>query len=126
MGVTVTKSGEVPWSSPRLPEGLSADQIARAGQVQRQGLSDGAGGFFASRVVMPAGLLTDPHHHDHSELIVILDGSMEFDGGDGPVVLAANDSAVIDAGQVYGFTVGADGVEFLLVRTALATSKLAT
>jgi quercetin dioxygenase-like cupin family protein len=126
MGVTVTKSAEAPWSTPRLPDGLTADQVARAGQVRRQGLADGAGGFFASRVVMPAGLVTDPHHHDHSELIVILRGSMEFDGGDGPVTLAENDSAVIDAGQVYGFVVGEDGVEFMLVRTALATSRIAT
>ena len=126
MGVTVTKSETARWSTPRLPDGMSPDQIARAGRVRRQGLSDGAGGFFASRVVMPAGLVTDPHHHDHSELMVILAGSMEFDGGDGPVVLVQHDSAVIDAGQVYGFIVGDDGVEFLLVRTALATSRLAT
>ena len=51
---------------------------------------------------------------------------MEFDDGGGPVVLTEHDSAVIEAGQVYGFTVGDDGVEFLLVRTALATSRLAT
>jgi len=126
VGVTVTKSTGAPWSTPRLPEGLSADQIERAGQVRRQGISDGAGGFFASRVVMPAGLVTDPHHHDHSELVVIVAGSMEFDGGDGPTTLAANDAAVIDAGQVYGIVVGDDGVEFLLIRTALATSRLAT
>lgn len=127
MGVTVTKSAAAPWSSPRLPEGLSADQVARAGQVKRQGLSDGAGGFFASRVTMPAGLVTDPHHHDHSELIVVLSGSIEFDGGDGATtILGQHDAAVIDAGQTYGFTVGDDGVEFLLVRTALATSRLAT
>ena len=37
-----------------------------------------------------------------------------------------NDAAVIDAGQVYGFVVGDEGVEFLLIRTALATSRLAT
>ena len=126
MGVTVTKSDGAAWSSPRLPEGLSEDQLARAGQVRRQGLSDGAGGFFASRVVMPAGLVTDPHHHDHSELIVIVAGSMDFDGGDGAVRLTEHDSAVIDAGQTYGFVVGDNGVEFLLIRTALATSRLAT
>ena len=126
MGVTVTKSTGAPWSTPRLPDGLSADQIERAGQVRRQGISDGAGGFFASRVVMPAGLVTDPHHHDHSELIVIVAGSMEFDDGDGAVTLTERDSAVIDASQTYGFVVGGDGVEFLLIRTALATSRLAT
>lgn len=126
MGVIVTKSAEATWSTPRLPDGLTADQIERAGQVRRQGLSAGEGGFFASRVVMPAGLVTDPHHHDHSELIVILAGSMEFDSGDGPSALTQHDSAVIDAGQTYGFVVGDDGVEFLLIRTALATSRLAT
>ena len=125
MGVSVTKSDAAPWSSPRLPEGLSEDQIRRAGEVRRQGLSDGAGGFFASRVVMPAALVTDPHHHDHSELIVIVRGSMEFDGGDGAVTLTEHDAAVIDAGQTYGFVVGEDGVEFLLIRTALASSRLA-
>ena len=126
MGVTVTRSSEAAWSSPRLPQGLTDDQLGRAGQVRRQGLSDGAGGFFASRVVMPGGLVTDPHHHDHSELIVIVAGSMQFDAGDGPVTLTEHDSAVIDAGQTYGFVVGDDGVEFLLIRTALATSQLTT
>ena len=126
MGVNVTKSATAGWSTPRLPEGLTADQIERAGQVRRQGLSDGAGGFFASRVVMPAGLVTDPHHHDHSELIVVVGGSMDFDGGDGPTTLEEHDAAVIDAGQTYGFVVGDNGVEFLLIRTALATSRLAT
>ena len=33
MTVTVTKSAEAAWANPRLPEGLSEDQIARAMQV---------------------------------------------------------------------------------------------
>jgi mannose-6-phosphate isomerase-like protein (cupin superfamily) len=126
MTVTVTKSAEAPWANPRLPEGLSEDQIARAMQVRRQGLANGDGGFFASRVVMPAGMVTDAHHHDHSELMVVLRGSMAFDDGSDTVVLTQNDSAAIEAGHVYGFTVGDDGVEFLLVRSALSTSHLAT
>ncbi len=125
MGVTVTKSSEAEWSHPRLPDGLTPDQLERAVQVRRQGLADGDGGFFASRVVMPAGLVTDPHHHDHSELIVVLSGSMAFDDGAATVVLTQNDSAAIEAGHTYGFTVGDDGVEFLLVRAALSTSHLA-
>jgi len=126
MTVTVTRSAEAAWANPRLPEGLSEDQIARAKQVRRQGLANGDGGFFASRVVMPAGMVTDPHHHDHSELMVVLRGSMAFDDGSDTVVLTQNDSAAIEAGHVYGFTVGDDGVEFLLVRTALSTSHIAT
>ena len=35
--------------------------------------------------------------------------------------LGANDAVAIPAGQTYGFTVGAEGVAFLLVRTAQAT-----
>ena len=126
MTVTVTKSADAAWANPRLPEGLNDDQIARAKQVQRQALANGDGGFFASRVVMPPGMVTDPHHHDHSELMVVLRGSMVFDDGADPVVLTQNDSAAIEAGHVYGFIVGDDGVEFLLVRTALSTSHLAT
>jgi quercetin dioxygenase-like cupin family protein len=125
MGVRFTRSADAAWSSPRLPEGLSDDQLARAGQVRRQALADGDGGFFASHVVMPPGLVTDPHHHDHSELIVVLRGSMAFDDGNQVTSLTHDDAAVIDAGQVYGFTVGDDGVEFLLVRTALSTSHVA-
>ena len=58
MTVTVTKSADAAWANPRLPEGLNDDQIARAKQVQRQALANGDGGFFASRVVMPPGMVT--------------------------------------------------------------------
>ena len=125
MSVTVTHTASADWTTPALPDGLTPDQIERGRQVKRQGLATGEGGFHASHVVMPAGLVTDPHHHDHSELIVILRGSMQFDDGSGTVELTEHDSAVIDAGQVYGFVVGDAGVEFLLVRTAKAVSKLA-
>lgn len=125
MAVTVTKSASTEWTTPALPEGLTPDQLVRGQQVKRQGLAKGHGGFFASHVVMPAGLVTDAHHHDHSELIVILRGSMAFDDGEQVVDLVADDAAVIDAGQMYGFVVGNDGVEFLLVRTAQSTSHLA-
>ena len=125
MSVTVTHTATAGWTTPVLPEGLSPDQLERGHQVKRQGLAQGEGGFHASHVMMPAGLVTDPHHHDHSELIVILRGSMQFDDGAAKVELVEHDSAVIDAGQVYGFVVGAGGVEFLLVRTAKAVSKLA-
>ena len=75
---------------------------------------------------MPPGMVTDPHHHDHSELMVVLRGSMVFDDGADPVVLTQNTRPRSRAGHVYGFIVGDDGVEFLLVRTALSTSHLAT
>jgi quercetin dioxygenase-like cupin family protein len=125
MSVTVTHVAAAPWTTPALPDGLTPDQLERGRQVKRQGLAAGEGGFHASHVSMPAGLVADRHHHDHSELIVILRGSMEFDDGDSTVELVEHDSAVIDAGQVYGFTVGTSGVEFLLVRAAKAASQMA-
>jgi quercetin dioxygenase-like cupin family protein len=125
MTVTVTHTATAEWTTPVLPDGLTPDQLVRGQRVRRQGLAKGEGGFHASHVAMPAGLVTDPHHHDHSELIVILRGSMRFHDGTAEVELVQHDSAVIDAGQVYGFVVGDAGVEFLLVRTGKATAKLA-
>ena len=63
---------------------------------------------------MPAGFEVPPHTHDVSELMVILDGSIDVSDG---THLAAGDTAVIPAHHAYGFTVGADGVRFLVART---------
>lgn len=125
MSVTVTHVATADWTTPALPDGLSTEQLERGRLVRRHGLAEGQGGFHASHVKMPAGLVTDPHHHDHAELIVILRGSMRFDDGADAVDLVEHDAAVIDAGQVYGFVVGDEGVEFLLVRTHKAVSQLA-
>lgn len=124
MSVEVAKFESLEWTAPRLPADLPAELREQGLKVRRRGLANGHGGFHASYVVMPAGQVTVPHSHDHSELIVIQQGSMEFDDGQATVVLEPNDVATISAGHVYGFTVGDDGVSFLLIRTGLAVSNL--
>jgi quercetin dioxygenase-like cupin family protein len=116
---------DLDWTNPAVTEELPAHLRAVARQVQRKGLVNGENGFFASHVMMPPGHVADPHSHSHSELFVILSGSMELRAGDTTVMLAQHDAASIPAGQTYGFTIGPDGVAFLLVRTARATHTLA-
>jgi quercetin dioxygenase-like cupin family protein len=123
--VTIGRFAELEWTNPAATEQLPDHLREIARQIQRKGLVNGENGFFASHVTMPAGHVADPHSHSHSELFVILDGSMELRTGDTTAMLAQHDAASIPAGQVYGFTIGPDGVAFLLVRAAQATSTIA-
>ncbi len=124
MTVHIAKFEALEWTMPKLPPDLSLELREQAAAVRRKGLAAGEGGFFASQVEMPPGQVTVPHSHDHSELMVILDGSMEFDDGTGPAELTRNDAATVTAGHVYGFTVGPHGVRFLLIRTGQAVSSV--
>jgi mannose-6-phosphate isomerase-like protein (cupin superfamily) len=125
MTVEVAKFDSLEWTPPKLPPDLPDDLREQGLKVKRRGLANGHGGFHASYVIMPPGQVTVPHSHDHSELIIIQDGSMSFDDGDAVVELGANDAATIAKGHVYGFTVGSDGVSFLLIRGGAAVSNLA-
>ena len=91
---------------------------ARASGARRKKLVRGEGGFFMNRSVMPAGFRVPAHHHDHDELIVVLAGGCRFD--DGLADLGPGDSIVIRANTHYGFTCGADGMDFLTIRTGEA------
>lgn len=126
MTVEIAKFEALEWTAPKLPPDLPPHLREQGLAVRRRGLAAGHGGFHASYVVMPAGQVTVPHSHDHGELIIIQEGSMSFDDGNGPAELVAHDAATISAGQVYGFTVGDAGVSFLLIRNAAAESKLST
>jgi mannose-6-phosphate isomerase-like protein (cupin superfamily) len=125
MTVHVAKFESLDWTTPKLPPDLAPELREQAAAVRRKGLAAGEGGFFASQVEMPPGQVTVPHSHDHAELMVVLDGSMRFDDGTATVELERNDAATISAGHVYGFTVGPDGVRFLLIRTGQAVSTIA-
>jgi quercetin dioxygenase-like cupin family protein len=114
------------WTNPAATESLPEHLRDVARQIRRKGLVDGENGFFASHVTMPPGHVADPHSHSHGELFVILSGSMELRAGDTTTMLAQHDAASIPAGQTYGFTIGPDGVAFLLVRTARATATIAS
>ena len=64
------------------------------------------------------GHVVAPHSHSHAELIVVLAGSCTF--GPPETVLTAHDSVMVPAESEYGFTVGADGISFLIVRNGAA------
>lgn len=125
MTAHITRFEEAEWSSPRVPDDLPEELKQRALLVRRKGLSDGHEGFHVSYVTMPAEQVVEPHSHDHGELIMVQQGSMCFTADGDTAELGARDVAVIGAGTVYRFDVGAEGVHFLLVRTARATSRLA-
>ncbi len=93
-------------------------ELAKKTGARRKKLAKGEGGFFMNRSVLPAGFRVPPHHHNHDELMVVLEGGCSFD--DGLAELGANDSIVIRASYRYGFTCGPDGMEFLTIRTAEA------
>ncbi len=93
------------------------EQAKKTG-ARRKKLAKGEGGFFMNRSVLPAGFRVPPHHHNHDELMVVLEGGCSFD--DGLADLGPNDSIVIRASYRYGFTCGPEGMEFLTIRTAEA------
>ncbi|HWE56461.1 MAG TPA: cupin domain-containing protein, partial [Acidimicrobiales bacterium] len=67
---------------------------------------------------MPPGTIVQPHSHNRDELMVVVSGGCLFDDAD---QLGPGDSALISANTPYGFVVGADGMDFLIVRTGAAT-----
>lgn len=125
MSATFARFDALEWTTPDLPPDLPEELRERALAVRRKGLASGDGGFFASHVAMDPGNVTVPHSHDHAELMVVLEGSMTFDAGEGDVELHQYDAVTVTPGQVYGFVVGAAGVRFLLVRGAKAASTIA-
>ena len=123
--LTIARFDDIEWTNPPVTEQLPEHLREIARKIKRKGLVAGACGFFVSHVTYPAGHVADPHSHSHSELFVLLSGSMDLRAGDTAATLGPNDAVAIPAGQTYGFTVGADGVAFLLVRTGQATHRLA-
>jgi quercetin dioxygenase-like cupin family protein len=69
---------------------------------------------------MPAGFEVPPHTHDISEHMTVLDGALHVSDG---TVLGPGDTVVIPADHLYGFTVGDEGVRFLVVRAADAATQ---
>jgi mannose-6-phosphate isomerase-like protein (cupin superfamily) len=112
---------ELEWETAKDQK---AEVAALAAQADAQGarrsrLTTGQHGFHSHISEMPPGFNVPPHVHDISELMVILDGSVDVSDG---THLAAGDTAVIPANHLYGFTVGDDGVRFLVARAADAAT----
>lgn len=124
---TLVRSRAVAWDDmrpeggvPQPPAGL-VEEARRAG-ARRKRLLRGEGGFFLNRSSLPPGFRIPAHEHDHDELLVVLAGGCRLDGELGE--LGPEDAVVIRAGTRYGFTAGADGMEFLTIRTGEAKISL--
>jgi uncharacterized cupin superfamily protein len=105
---------QIDWEVPKGQEG--SPEAVRA-NVKRKLHAWGDADFYLQHVHMQPGHVVAPHSHSRDELIFILDGGCQII--DGPA-LHKNDSAVLLANREYGFTVGAEGMEFLIVRTGEA------
>jgi quercetin dioxygenase-like cupin family protein len=121
---TVFHFAQVAWDDaassldPSDPRTRDLARTARETGARRKKIVRGECGFFMNRSVMPANFRVPAHHHDHDELLVVLAGGCRFDGG--LADLGPGDSIVIRANTHYGFTCGADGMDFLTIRTGEA------
>jgi len=112
---------ELEWETAKdqKTEVAALAALADAQGARRCRLTTGQHGFHSHISEMPAGFTVPAHAHDVSELMVVLEGSIQVH--DGPHLLAG-DTAVIPADHRYGFTVGDDGVRFLVARAADAAT----
>jgi quercetin dioxygenase-like cupin family protein len=118
VGVQLRRFDEVGWESGRpanVEGGASGDGD---GAVRRKWLAQAALGLHAQYVQMPAGNVVRPHSHSRDELMMVVKGGCLFDE---TTELGPGDSALISADTPYGFVVGGQGMEFLIVRTGAAT-----
>ena len=123
MGATFFLVDEIPFpdeSASGAPKAL-VEEAQRAG-ARRKYLARGEGGFYSQISWFPAGYTVPSHHHDHDELIMVLEGSLSVLGG-GPT-LAALDSVALEAGHEYGFEAGENGVTFTTIRQAASSTTL--
>lgn len=123
MGATFFLVDQIPFpdeSASGAPKAL-VEEAQKAG-ARRKYLARGEGGFHSQISWFPAGYTVPEHRHDHDELIMVLEGSLTMLGG-GPT-LQPYDSMALEAGHEYGFTAGDDGMTFVTIRTAAASTAL--
>lgn len=126
----VRKLAELEWETKADQKAEVAALAAQADATgaRRSRLTTGQYGFHSHISEMPAGFEVPPHTHDISEHMTILEGSLmvvEQGVSDDTetIVLGPGDTTVIPANHLYGFTVGDEGVRFLVVRAADAATQ---
>ncbi|MCH7789781.1 MAG: cupin domain-containing protein [Acidobacteria bacterium] len=97
-----------------------ADKATAIG-ARRVQVTKGAIGFHSQLSEMPAGFEVPPHSHSVDELMIILEGGCEVGGGP---QLSAGDVVEVPAQTEYGFTVGDEGIRFIVVRPEASTTRL--
>jgi quercetin dioxygenase-like cupin family protein len=119
-GIEVRRFEELPWAENPAGGNTTDDQLerARAAGYRRKPLLAGEGDVHLTHVEMGPGMRVEPHSHSAVEAIHVVAGSLTPDG---EAPLAVGDSIVVPAGGVYGFTVGDEGVSFLIFRPSEAS-----
>jgi quercetin dioxygenase-like cupin family protein len=112
------------WADERAiqtaPSAL-VEEAQRSG-ARRKRLAQGEAGFHTPYSELPPGFTIPVHHHDHDEVIILVDGGCTV-LGDGPE-MRARDSVVIKGGTDYGFMAGPDGMRFFTIRTQAASTSM--
>ena len=117
---------QVEWVDERREaDPAPAEMIAAAERsgARRKRLAQGEGGYFSQYTTMPAGFEVPLHSHSHDELFIVLSGGCRLSTDGQEVDLRARDSAALAAGHPYGFVVGKEGIEFMVVRPGDAKSN---
>ena len=117
---------KIEWVNERAESNPAPEEmIAEAERTgaRRKRLAQGECGYYSQYTFMPPGFEVPSHSHDHDELFIVLSGGCALTTDDGKTVqIGARDSAALAAGRPYGFTVGEDGIEFMVVRPGEASS----
>lgn len=124
----ILRYAQIDWDKPlqsaapgTAPPRELVEQAKKLG-ARRKKIVTGEGGFFMNRSQLPAGYRVPTHHHNHTEMLIVLAGGCVFDDDFGEA--SVDDSIVIPARNRYGFTCGPDGMEFLTIRLGEASTEL--
>ena len=116
----ILTDAEIDWDKPletAAPGTAPPKELVEAAErtgARRKKIVRGEGGFFMNRSLLPPGFRVPTHHHNHSEMLIVLSGGCVFDDDFGEA--GPNDTIVIPAKKRYGFTCGPEGMEFLTIR----------
>lgn len=113
-----------PLESSKPGAAPPAELVAQAKKAgaRRKKIVRGEGGFFMNRSMFPPGYRVPKHHHNYTEMLIVLRGGCVFDEDFGAA--NADDTVVIPARNRYAFTCGPEGMEFLTIRLGEASTEL--
>jgi quercetin dioxygenase-like cupin family protein len=123
---TIFQLDQVEWVNERKEDNPAPEQMIAAAErsgARRKRLAAGESGYYSQYTTMPAGFEVPSHSHTHDELFIVLSGGCRLSTDGKEVDLRARDSAALAAGHPYGFVVGDEGIEFMVVRPGDAQSN---
>lgn len=110
---------DIGWVDERAHDNPAPEELIEEAErlgARRKRIAQGECGYYSEYITMPPGFVIHPHSHSFDELFIVLSGSAVISTNNVTTELRARDSAALAAGKQYGFTVGPNGIEFLVVR----------